>query len=407
MDLMETVKTAIFSLSVNKLRSVLMLLGIIIGVAAVIIVVAVGTVGQRKIEKELDTFGSNSIWMWRDSEARKTANESVLSGRGEIYNDDFQAIVTQYADELCDATPNYVIFKEITLGKKFREAKITGTTSSFQSANNEKLSAGRFLTDLDISLQRRVAVLSDAVNSEFYNGRNPLGEAIRINDEKFTIIGVLAKKDRAFLEMIHSVGEMNRDIYVPISILHYWDKTKNLFYFQARVLDAHKTASVLEQIKETINRRHRFKGKFTTESMQQYVETSNRVLGILSLVFGIIASISLLVGGLGIMNIMLFSVTERTREIGIRKAIGATESEIVTQFLIESILISLIGGSVGIVLGLLGVFIAGEISGVGNVFSLTAVLVAFSASVLVGVLAGFYPANQAANLNPIDALRYE
>jgi putative ABC transport system permease protein len=164
---------------------------------------------------------------------------------------------------------------------------------------------------------------------------------------------------------------------------------------------------VLEQLKETLGRRHRFKSKFKTESMQQYLETSDKILGILSLIFGIIASISLLVGGLGIMNIMLISVTERTREIGIRKAIGATENDIIVQFLIESVLISLIGGTIGIILGLLGVFVAGKLSGVGNVFSFASVVIAFGTSVMVGILAGLYPANQAAEMNPIEALRYE
>ena len=407
MDLIETGKTAASSLAGNKLRSILMLLGMIIGVAAVIIVVAIGTVGQRKVEKELETFGINSIWMWRDSEDRKSANENTLSSGNEISNEDIKAISLQYSDLIHNATPNYVIFKDVNFGKKTREIELVGTTPNFQSANNEKLSSGRFLTEIDIAFQRRVAVLSSETKKEFYEGINPVGRFIRINDEKFKIIGALEKKDRAFLELINSVGgQMGRNIYIPISILQCWDKTKNISYFQAQVIPK-KSEWVLEQLKETLGRRHRFKSKFKTESMQQYLETSNKILGILSLIFGIIAGISLLVGGLGIMNIMLLSVTERTREIGIRKAIGATENNIILQFLVESVLISLIGGTIGIILGLLGVFVASALSGVGNVFSFASVVIAFGTSVIVGILAGLYPANQAAEMNPIEALRYE
>ncbi|MFC1571317.1 ABC transporter permease [Candidatus Margulisiibacteriota bacterium] len=406
MDLIEIGKTAVASLTANKLRSSLMLLGVVIGVAAVIIVVAIGTAGQKRIERELETFGVNSIWIWRDWENRADSNENFVSSNNEITNDDVKAITAQ-TSLVRHVTPCYFDFSEISYERETKRVRLLGTIHNYLYSNNETPLAGRFLTELDVAKQRRVAVLSEGLKQDLFKNVNPVGKSVRINNEKFIIVGVLEKKDRAILETIHAVGSQGGDdVYLPISVMQHWYGTKNVSYLQAHAVKQNSRL-VLEQLKDVLNRRHRRPIEFTTESMQKYLETSRTILGILSLVFGLIASISLLVGGLGIMNIMLISVTERTREIGIRKAVGATEKDIVSQFLTESALISLVGGSIGIFLGVAGVFIAGQLAGVGNIFSWQPIVIAFGTSALVGILAGLYPANYAANLDPIAALRYE
>ncbi|MFC1511443.1 ABC transporter permease, partial [Candidatus Margulisiibacteriota bacterium] len=287
-----------------------------------------------------------------------------------------------------------------------KRVRLLGTIHNYLYSNNETPLAGRFLTELDVAKQRRVAVLSEGLKQDLFKNVNPVGKSVRINNEKFIIVGVLEKTGQSLRLSMRLAARGGDDVYLPISVMQHWYGTKNVSYLQAHAVKQNSRL-VLEQLKDVLNRRHRRPIEFTTESMQKYLETSRTILGILSLVFGLIASISLLVGGLGIMNIMLISVTERTREIGIRKAVGATEKDIVSQFLTESALISLVGGSIGIFLGVAGVFIAGQLAGVGNIFSWQPIVIAFGTSALVGILAGLYPANYAANLDPIAALRYE
>ncbi len=407
MDWLEIGDTALSSLGANKLRSTLMLLGIIIGVAAVIIVVAVGVAGQKRIEKELETFGINSVWIWRDWGDRKTAGESLWTSNNEISNKDVKAIEDQ-CPYITEIAPSLFVASKVSYQKDEKEARIVGITDSYQRVNSENLVLGRFLTEFDNIYLRKVCVLSFAAKMDLFEKlNNPVGKKVRLNNEKFTVVGVLDKKDRGFLESIRVVsGSGGNVIYLPLSVVQNWYKTKNVNLLQAQAL-SNNSRFAIEQMEKILSRRHQGRAKFKSETMEQYVQVSNRIMGILSLVLGIIAGISLFVGGLGIMNIMLVSVTERTREIGIRKAIGATKKDIISQFLAESVIISLVGGCVGIILGMLGVGLTSLLANVRGLLSWQPVFVAFFASVLVGIFAGLYPANRAAKLDPIEALRYE
>ncbi len=406
MDMIETVRTAVSALNANRFRSALMLIGMIIGVMAVIVVVAIGNAGQKKIEKELETFGVNSMWVWRDGDDRKFNYDGLNTSNNEITNEDVKVLASR--DSLVrNVAPCYLTYTNVSVGKKTKEFRLLGTDRNFYYSNNESMSSGRFLNDLDVLKQRNVVVLSSGTKTDLFGADDAVGKTVRINGGVFTVIGVLVKKDRAFIETIQAAGgQMGQDVYIPISIVQGWNKTKNIMYFQATSA-SNNIPSTLDQVNEILMRRHHNKSKFAMEGMNKYFEISGRIMGILSFVLGVIAGISLLVGGLGIMNVMLISVTERTREIGIRKSVGATELDIILQFLVESVVISFAGGFVGISLGLLIISAIVILTGAGNIISFRPIFAAFSVSFIIGILAGIYPAIQAAKLDPIAALRYE
>lgn len=407
MDWRDLIETALHSLRSNKLRSALMLLGLVIGVAAVIIVVAIGSAGQKKIEKELETFGINSVWIWREWENRRDSGENFWTSNNEISNWDV-IIIDNQCEYVSRVAPVLFVPAKVSYRKEEKSANILGITPAYHQVNNEEVILGRLLTEFDNAHSRKVCVLPlDTKDDLLENIPDPLGKKIRVNKEKFTIVGVLAKKDRGFLESIRSVGgSRGNEIYIPLAIAQDWHKTRNVSMLQAEAL-AGSSGLAVRQMETVLNRRHQGVPKFKTESMEEYIKISNQIMGTLSVVLGIIAGISLFVGGLGITNIMLVSVTERTREIGVRKAVGATQKDIVGQFLTESVILSLLGGSVGMLLGMLGVGMTAIFARVQGLFSLKPVLIAFFASVIVGILAGFYPAKRAAKLDPITSLRYE
>lgn len=407
MDWMETGNTAITSLGANRLRSALMLIGIIIGVAAVIIVVAIGLAGQKRIEKELETFGSGSVWIWRDWDDRNTEKDNFWTSNDEISNSDVGAIKVLCPD-IINLSPTLFASIKVGYNNERKDARIIGVTSSYQTANNEKLASGRFLTGFDDIYLHRVCVLSSTARMNIVkNTLTPTGKYIVINNEKFMIVGVLEKKDREFLETIRAVNGSSDDIiYIPLAVIQDWYNTKNISLLQGQTTQG-KSSSGMKEIEEILVRRHHKNIKFKTESMEQYVKVSNRIMGTLSIVLSAIAAISLFVGGLGVMNVMLISVTERTREIGIRKAVGATKKDIIYQFLTESVMISILGGGIGILLGILGVIIISILSNISGLLSIKPIFIAFFASTIVGILAGIYPANRAAEMDTIEALRFE
>lgn len=383
-----------------------MLIGIVIGVATEIIVVAIGTAGQRKIEKELETFGINSIWVWRDPEERKQAKENIFTSNNEISINDVQNIETYFSD-ISFTTPCLYFRANVTRNDKNQDIGIIGTVENFQYSNNETMSSGRFLCTQDIREQRKVCVLSSEIKEIFFNNENPIGKRLHIKNEIFTVVGVFNKKETPFLEAIRSVKQgREKGVYVPISILQMWHKTNNVSFLQANVMPQ-KTEEVIKRLCEFLAAHHGGRTKYKTESMQTYIRISNKIMGTLKVVFAIIATISLFVGGLGIMNIMLISVTERTKEIGLRKAVGANEMDIIFQFLIEAVTVSILGGTMGILVGLIGTNVVGQLANVGNTASLQNIAIAFCSSAFVGILAGIYPAIHAARLDPITSLKYE
>lgn len=405
MRLIEGISEGIEGIKSNKFRVAMATISIVIGVCAVIIVVAIGEICKKQISKELETFGINSVWIVRDWRDRKASYEDFSSSSNEISNRDIDSI-KRISSYLVRLSPCAMITGVVQCERKTQTFIILGTTPEHEQVAREEVIIGRFLTNFDLIYHHKVCVLSSKTKEELFGKSNPVGINIYIRGEKFKVIGVLRKKERGFLTMIRSISSQEEGIYIPLSILQQWLKTKNIHYIYAEAFP-HTSKYLANEILRLLYKRHCSSIEFKSENMEEYVKTANRIIGILTIVLGIIATISLFVAGVGIMNIMVTSVVERTREIGIRKSVGATNMDIYLQFLIESVIISLIGGIIGTFIGILGVGLIELIMKLHGLILWETIIIALIISFIVGVSSGFYPAKRAANLIPTEALRYE
>lgn len=406
MNFLESIKTALNAIWINKMRSLLTMLGIIIGISSVIAVVALGNGSEKAIEKEFEAFGVKRVIIymnWR---------EDILS-RDIFTHDDVDAIDDTFSEELSALS---VTLDEsgsvIANNDKNKRANVSvhGVDYDYLKVESLDMIKGRFLVKSEVEANRSSAVISDKMALEVFGRTNVLGELVSIETRgqiiNFNIVGLFEKKS----SMFSGFAEESYDIYIPFSfaeqIYGYGD---NVYTIQGSIAEGQDSQKVLDKITTFIERRHNNVGqdKYNNYLPENEMESINKVMGILTAVVSAIAGISLFVGGIGVMNIMLVSVTERTREIGIRKALGATHKEILSQFLIEAVIISLIGGIIGTGLGIGIASIISKFAKVSAVADLKTVLIAWAFSASVGVLFGLLPANKAAKLNPIDALRYE
>ena len=399
---LEILAVALGSLRANLLRSILTMLGVIIGVAAVITMVALGEGAQASVRERIEALGSNRLTVrpgggfWhgpRQRGARITLEEArdVLAG----------------ATSVLDITPEVGQSVQLEYQTASANVQVVGTWANYLRANAWDLQAGRIFTESEQEGRRRVAVIgSDLAENLFPRGRDPVGETIGLRGVQFEVIGVLEPKGES--------GFRNRDesVLVPLSTAMFrLFGTRYLSSFTAEVADESQITLAMAEIETVLRRAHRLRpgtdNDFSitpqTEILNMIAETGETFTFLL----GGIAMISLLVGGIGIMNIMLVSVTERTREIGVRKAIGATRLNIQLQFLIEAVVLSGLGGVLGIALGWSASRTLADMAGWQMLVSPDAVTLAFGFSAFVGVLFGFYPARRAARLDPIEALRYE
>ena len=407
-NISSTIKISFRALRVNKMRSALTMLGIIIGVGAVIAMLAVGTGASRRISEHISKMGSNLLMVVPGA----TTTGGVRMGSGTqptLTLNDAEAILKE-SRAVSDVAPVLSGVAQIVYGHQNWSTGVVGTTPGMLIVRDWPLASGRSFTQQDVKSATKVCLLGQTVVENLFGDMDPVGQVIRIKKIPFTVIGVLAPKGQT------PQGQDQDDtIYVPVTTAQ-----KKLFgttfpgmvrTIMVKAKSAEELASAERQINELLRQRHRIGPKqendFTVRNLTQFMQAQEQSTKVMTLLLGAIASVSLLVGGIGIMNIMLVSVTERTREIGIRMAIGAKTWDIRLQFIIEALILSLIGGVAGIIAGISTSEIISALAGWTTVVSPVSVLLAFGFSGFVGVFFGFYPAYKASLLDPIEALRYE
>ncbi|TPG71013.1 FtsX-like permease family protein [Brevibacillus laterosporus] len=395
MNFLEAMRVSLRSVTANKLRSFLTMLGIIIGVSAVITMVAIGEGAKASVAKQINGLGSNLL----------IVTAELAKGGAQLTLEDAKAL--QQKDSIAGVAPSVNMRAQLVYQNDNYSSSLEGTMESFPEVRNASLQEGRFFTSFEVSEQANVVVIGSEVVTNLFASSNesPIGKTIEINQIPFTVIGVLKSQG--------SQGMTNNDERVVIPITTAMERlgqsTLHTIYVSAISSDEMLQAQF--DIQQTLRAQHKLmpskEDDFTIRSQSDILETAQNVTSVMTSLLSGIAAISLVVGGIGIMNIMLVSVTERTREIGIRKAIGATKGAILQQFLIESITLSLLGGVIGILLGVGAAWIVNKLGGVDIAITVTPMLYAFLSSLFVGVIFGVYPAKKAADMKPIDALRYE
>lgn len=392
------------SLIANKLRSLLTMLGIIIGVAAVIALVSIGNGVKQDIEDSISSLGSNLLVVLPGAPRTPGARPSQGSMKS-LKISDYEAIAKLEGVKAASPMTNgsYVVIYQ----NKNWTTSVAGVNSNFQDVNNWTMTSGRFFSDKNVQNRERVAVVGQTVVKNLFADEDPVGKEIRVKNIPFRVIGVLKSKGNG------TMGN-DQDDTVLIPYTTSMERVEGIDYLR-RVYVVAKDDESIDRLQADIENllrvRHNIKDinldDFNIQNMKSIMETVAQTTGTFTLFLGAVAAISLVVGGIGIMNIMLVSVTERTREIGVRKALGATYSVIVTQFLIEAVVISLMGGFIGIAFGIGASKVIGMVSGMSTIVSVPTIIMSFAFSMAIGLIFGIYPARKAAKLNPIDALHYE
>ncbi len=417
MGIVEQVRLALRALSVNKLRSTLTMLGIIIGVGAVITLLSVGQGVQALVAEQLQSIGTNLLFVVPGNLDQATMGRSP-SGLT-LSLKDAEAIADPFnVPDAVGVAPEVMASADVSYGKATLRVSVSGITPSYEWVRNFPIAYGNFVDATDVSTQARVAVVGSAIAERFFDesGAYPIGATIKINNIPFKVIGVLQEKGGTG----GPGGNQDETVLVPLSTAHerlfprYHNRQGEamLSVVYVQVVSEDRMESAAQEISELLRQRHdiRFQDEddFTVINQQDLLSIFGQITGVLTIFLGAIAGISLLVGGIGIMNIMLVSVTERTREIGLRKAVGAKRRHILAQFLIESVVLAIIGGLLGIALGAAGAFGISQLQNDLNaVVTPQSILLATGFSAAVGLFFGIYPATRASRLNPIEALRYE
>jgi putative ABC transport system permease protein len=413
MLLSENFKIALRALRANKLRSILTMLGIVIGVATVVALLSIGKGATASITSSIQNSGSNLLTVSPGRAQFGPAGEGASRQQSHLYYTDYELLQKILMDKVTSIAPSYQSAYVVKSGDQSIDVGVTGVTQDYQTVRSYEVADGRFIMDGDNKSQAMVAVLGSQTATDLFGGLSPVGKTIAINGIKFEVVGVLVSKG--------SSGFASADdaIFIPLdtgydklygSNANYnGKKTINNIIVSVKTTDLMNTVSA--EIQYLLRRSHNLAAgdqpDFNVLNQTDLLNTLSSVTRTLTIFLGAIAGISLLVGGIGIMNIMLVSVTERTREIGLRKAVGATRNQILVQFLIETVTLSLLGGIIGI---LLGVGIATVFSATGlisSVVTANSILLAFIFALMIGVFFGLYPAFRAANLHPMEALRYE
>jgi putative ABC transport system permease protein len=406
-ELYETFIESLGTLTLNKLRTGLAILGIVIGIGSVIALISLGQATQQVIQNQIESLGANLLTVSPGSQSQGGVR-GAAGGATTLTNDDARVIQTSpQITTIQNVSPEVSKRQQVTAGRNNSNIEVIGATPVYTTVHKVSIESGNFITDQDnIGMSKVIVLGPQVVSNLFGDGADPIGQTVRINNITFRVIGITVSKG--------GTGFQNQDniAYIPLNTAQ-----KQLFgqsYLNDIALEAKSSKVMIDaenQVGYLLLARHKLsdptQADFSIFSQQDILNTASQTTGTFTTLLSGIAAISLLVGGIGIMNIMLVTVTERTREIGLRKALGAKKKTIITQFLIESIILTFTGGIVGIILGILVSYAYSSLTGSLFVISPTAVLLAFFVSAGIGILFGWYPARRAADLQPIEALRYE
>lgn len=405
MRFFEILRIAFDALLRNKMRSILTMLGIIIGVGAVIAMVAIGQGAQVSVDAQISSLGSNVLMVFPGSSSRGGVMGG--GGTGASLTEEDQEAVKEQCPAVAYVSPQVGSGAQVVFGNLNWGTRIQGGTVDFFAIRDWRLDAGDFFTDQDVRAATKVCLLGQTLVDQLFEGSNPVNQTIRIRNIPFRVIGTLKSKGQ------NAMGQDQDDlIIIPYTTLqkrlmghtHSWG-------FIASAVSKSQIPLAQQQMTDLLRMRHKLgpmdDNDFTIRNQTEIADAQSATTKIMTTLLASIASVSLLVGGIGIMNIMLVSVTERTREIGIRMSIGARKRDILTQFLMEAIVMSLLGGLIGIGFGVAGSSLVSKIAGWPTFITANSILIAVFFSMIVGVFFGFYPARKASMLHPIDALRYE
>lgn len=402
MHFSENLKQSFQSLKSNKLRSILTMIGIIMGVFSIVAIMAIGNAAKSFMEAEFNKLGANVLMIQYQS--------SQISNRDELTMKDMDVLI-EGIPEIQNISAFSADMGTLKIGDKTRSASVIGASSQYTSFQVMEISEGRFINEEDVESNRKVVFVNDLFAKRYFDKTDVVGEEIRLtNDDnnvlRLKIIGVQSTENELFAEM----GD-NEDypvsIIIPITTMHEFYGTDMLNRIDLSIIDKNQLKEIGDRLIKLLEFTHQNKDKYAVTSVQDIQASVGKVLGVITTVLLVIAVITLVVGGIGIINILLVSVTERIREIGIRKALGARKKDIVLQFLTESIMMTGISGLIGILLGIICGAIISSIIKIPPVVDLKTIVFAFFGSVILGIVFGVYPAKKAADLNPIDALRYE
>lgn len=399
MSFLESLKGALSNLKTNKLRAGLTMLGIIIGIAAVIAVVTIGMGGKAAIMQEMEKTGVNLFILYS-----KTVGQRNSPDGNNLTWQDMESL-KRALPQVNSLIPASMEYGTLEVQQKNISAMIVGTTPEFAEVRRRDVASGRFFTTEELAADRRVVVIDQKVADTLFGAGNPLGQQVIVHNVPCRVIGVLAKDQSAFAQF--DMGPQNAFAYMPWGTWSDIYSSRRVDQLQGSTVSEADLEGTIAQAKRILNQRHGTTDQYDAFNVQQLVQAANKITKILTSIIGLVAGISLIVGGIGIMNIMLVSVTERTREIGLRKALGAKERDILTQFLLEATVISLIGGIVGIIVGSGSALLTAKLLKWPPLLSSWAIITAVTFSIVVGVFFGYYPAQKAAKLEPMDALRYE